>query len=291
MFYNARWYDSYLNRFIQPDSIVPDPKNPVAWDRYAYSANNPVRYNDPSGHCWGAFSWVRSLPSYGTTCNNLDMALVIVTSPDTTVGQKVAASAYIVGEGTAHAAAAVGAAGVACGTVAPCAAAAETALGIGTAACADGDCTNEVAALTQVDLPAIERFAQEAAQFNIDRGYGSGFGSFWTNLAKQLLESGNSASMFINRVGEKITGMMYTSTAGGYYEIKLLEGMGGGAGTTLFRQAIQDSVAKGYGGSIYLFPAQKAVEWYLANFPGAQMLADGRLYWSAEAAQALLNGK
>ena len=218
------------------------------------------------------------------------MALVIVTSPDTTIGQKVAAGTYIAVEGTAHTVAAVGSVGVACGTVAPCAAAAETALGIGTAACADGDCTNEVSALTQADLPAIERFVQEASQFNIDRGYGS-FGSWWSNLAKTLLESGNSTSMFLNRVGEKITGMMYTSTANGYYEIKYLEGMGGGAGTNLFMRAIQDSMAKGFGGSIYLVPAEKALEWYLTNFPGAQLLADGRLYWSAEAAKAILNGQ
>jgi RHS repeat-associated protein len=50
MFYNARWYDPYLNHFTQPDSIVPDPYNSQAWDRYAYALNNPVRYTDPSGH-------------------------------------------------------------------------------------------------------------------------------------------------------------------------------------------------------------------------------------------------
>ena len=50
MFYNARWYDSYLNRFTQPDSIVPDPYNPQDYDRYSYVRNNPLRYTDPSGH-------------------------------------------------------------------------------------------------------------------------------------------------------------------------------------------------------------------------------------------------
>jgi RHS repeat-associated protein len=51
-YYNARWYDSYLNRWTQPDIIVPDSLQGVqAWDRYAYTNNNPVRYNDPSGHC------------------------------------------------------------------------------------------------------------------------------------------------------------------------------------------------------------------------------------------------
>ncbi len=49
-FYNARYYDSYLNRWLQPDSIVPDPYNILDYDRYSYARNNPVRYNDPSGH-------------------------------------------------------------------------------------------------------------------------------------------------------------------------------------------------------------------------------------------------
>ena len=47
---NARWYDPYLNHFTQPDSIVPDPSNSQDWDRYAYTANNPLRYTDPTGH-------------------------------------------------------------------------------------------------------------------------------------------------------------------------------------------------------------------------------------------------
>ena len=48
--YNARWYDPRLGRFVQADSIVAGAGNPLAWDRYAYTFNNPVRYNDPSGH-------------------------------------------------------------------------------------------------------------------------------------------------------------------------------------------------------------------------------------------------
>jgi RHS repeat-associated protein len=49
-FYNARWYDPEVGRFIQADSIIPEPGNPLAWDRYAYVNNNPVNSIDPSGH-------------------------------------------------------------------------------------------------------------------------------------------------------------------------------------------------------------------------------------------------
>jgi RHS repeat-associated protein len=49
-FYNARWYDAALARFAQADTIVPEPGNPQALNRYAYTLNNPVKYTDPSGH-------------------------------------------------------------------------------------------------------------------------------------------------------------------------------------------------------------------------------------------------
>jgi RHS repeat-associated protein len=48
-FYNARWYDSSIGRFAQADSIVPGGSQGL--DRYAYVKNNPIKHNDPSGHC------------------------------------------------------------------------------------------------------------------------------------------------------------------------------------------------------------------------------------------------
>jgi RHS repeat-associated protein len=51
MYYGVRFYDPSLNRWTQPDSIVPLATQGVqAFDRYAYSNNNPVTYIDPSGH-------------------------------------------------------------------------------------------------------------------------------------------------------------------------------------------------------------------------------------------------
>ncbi len=49
-FYNARWYDPALSRFIQADTIVPQPGDLKSYDRYAYVYNNPICFTDPTGH-------------------------------------------------------------------------------------------------------------------------------------------------------------------------------------------------------------------------------------------------
>jgi RHS repeat-associated protein len=48
--FRSRWYDPNLSRFLTPDSIVPDPYNPLDYDRYSYVLNNPINMVDPSGH-------------------------------------------------------------------------------------------------------------------------------------------------------------------------------------------------------------------------------------------------
>jgi RHS repeat-associated protein len=53
--FGSRWYDPYLSQFTQPDSIIPDPYNPLDWNRYAYARYNPARYKDPTGH------WIESV--------------------------------------------------------------------------------------------------------------------------------------------------------------------------------------------------------------------------------------
>jgi len=49
-FYNARYYDPTLGRFLSPDSIITELYNPLSNDRYAYVNSNPINFNDPSGH-------------------------------------------------------------------------------------------------------------------------------------------------------------------------------------------------------------------------------------------------
>ncbi len=56
--YGARHYSPLLGRFISADTLVPEPGNPQALNRYAYVLNNPLRYTDPTGH----FAWFVAVP-------------------------------------------------------------------------------------------------------------------------------------------------------------------------------------------------------------------------------------
>jgi RHS repeat-associated protein len=94
--YGARMYDPYLNHWIQPDTIVPEPGNPQTLNRYAFVNNNPVNATDPTGHeacydtgveigsgisqadCWAygrdkwIYGWDVAAPVAGRGYNTLD---------------------------------------------------------------------------------------------------------------------------------------------------------------------------------------------------------------------------
>ncbi len=61
-FYNARYYDPAIGRFVSADTVIPSAGNGQDYNRYSYVRNNPVKYNDPTGNwcVWGV----------GTTCND-----------------------------------------------------------------------------------------------------------------------------------------------------------------------------------------------------------------------------
>ncbi len=49
--YHARLYDPLLGRFTQPDTIVPEPFNPQAFNRYSYILNNPPQEHRSDRAC------------------------------------------------------------------------------------------------------------------------------------------------------------------------------------------------------------------------------------------------
>jgi RHS repeat-associated protein len=51
MYYNARYYDRTVGHFVSPDTLVPDPTSVWDYNRLAYGRLNPLKYNDPNGHC------------------------------------------------------------------------------------------------------------------------------------------------------------------------------------------------------------------------------------------------
>jgi hypothetical protein len=60
----ARFYDPAIAHFVQMDSLVPEPGTLKSFDRYAYVSNNPISFNDPSGHCYNY-----STPQNAAICN------------------------------------------------------------------------------------------------------------------------------------------------------------------------------------------------------------------------------
>jgi RHS repeat-associated protein len=65
MDYKARFYDVALARFISPDTITPG--GPQGLNRYSYSLNNPINFNDPTGHCVGPDG--HDFPDGSLACN------------------------------------------------------------------------------------------------------------------------------------------------------------------------------------------------------------------------------
>lgn len=55
---SARYYDPETAVFISQDSYRGEPADYTQWHLYAYCANNPINYMDPSGHLSISRGWV-----------------------------------------------------------------------------------------------------------------------------------------------------------------------------------------------------------------------------------------
>ncbi len=49
----ARQYDPDIGRFVSADPLLGFPADPQSLNRYSYVGNNPLKYTDPSGLCFG----------------------------------------------------------------------------------------------------------------------------------------------------------------------------------------------------------------------------------------------
>ena len=103
----------------QADTIIPERlQGTQAWDRYAYANNNPVKYNDPSGHFLnlvvgttisaiaGAMIYSYNAAIHGNEINGTD--LLIATGAGAAAGLLISSGVGI-GAGTAIGAALIGA--------------------------------------------------------------------------------------------------------------------------------------------------------------------------------------
>ena len=128
IYLHARYYDPATGIFVSPDTIVPDPTGVFDYNRYMYGYGNPLKYDDPSGHC--------------PIC-----VILVVIGAALTVDGSVAEGP---GSYTDVPDDASGTLGVALMTgglslyVLPPAVVASTAGGATRSACSDGDCANEV---------------------------------------------------------------------------------------------------------------------------------------------------
>ena len=50
VYLRARHYDPSTGRFLSADTVQPNAPGTQGYNRYAYVANNPMRYTDPTGH-------------------------------------------------------------------------------------------------------------------------------------------------------------------------------------------------------------------------------------------------
>jgi RHS repeat-associated protein len=80
-YYNARYYDPTVGRFISADTVGIKQNNPQTLNRYTYCFNNPLTFNDPTGQ------WPDFIGIYKAVVNKVDQTVdSIITHAENAVG-------------------------------------------------------------------------------------------------------------------------------------------------------------------------------------------------------------
>jgi RHS repeat-associated protein len=78
----ARYYDPFLGRWTQPDTIVPGPYSPQDLNRFSYVAENPTRYTDPTGHKFCDGEYIDDCGGEGDSTPGPGITTPVVTTVD-----------------------------------------------------------------------------------------------------------------------------------------------------------------------------------------------------------------
>jgi RHS repeat-associated protein len=77
-FAQVRYNSSAQGRFTSPDSLLGTIGNPQTLNRYAYVANNPLKFTDPTGHeMYSATTHGPERGVHGDTTNHIFCEFVI----------------------------------------------------------------------------------------------------------------------------------------------------------------------------------------------------------------------
>ena len=284
--YNARYYSSSLGRFVSADTVVPNFGNPQSLNRYSYVYNNALKYTDPSGHI---VCTIEESPGFNkcpsaTNLFDLDLsdwsgfaqgvanlALSVVGLQYDNEQQVVRTPSFeeqVDSIGFAHP--------------------------LGMASVVSGRAfKGSFAAL-------LGEFGERAPIIQKSRSIPqNSFGSSWKHLGT-LIDDGHfrpddlllyfdndsllQGVMNIGSTSSKIPGTNIEA-------LKLLrfEGLGGGAGAALFKEAIEESQRRGFGGALLWESSEQALEWYTQRgakeIPGSYNL----MYLTPEDAQHFLD--
>ncbi|MGR7944854.1 RHS repeat-associated core domain-containing protein [Paenibacillus sp. M.A.Huq-81] len=87
---NARYYDADIARFISEDTYRGDPKDPLSLNLYTYVNNEPMMYDDPTGHMP---KWLKKAAKVTFKVAKFAVLDDIMTlaNPKATLGQKILA--------------------------------------------------------------------------------------------------------------------------------------------------------------------------------------------------------
>ncbi len=265
MDYKARFFSSALGRFIQPDTLIPDPTKPQVFNRYSYVANNPVNFNDPTGHmlvndgdggCYPCTKLSPPIPdpededdseeedsifsslsdSYMLGWTNFGTAWSIRTNPDVGFWQKQLADAYIGVWGGAHVMFMIGAAGLTCAAFGACLTTVEGLLGIGAAgnvACGGDMCASEA-----------ERGIAVLGRWPFNRDVAKDIGGNYLNIPTKTWES-------LNEAGRWALNQKWLDVAIARGDRFILASKWAERGTSYYFQELQYLFSKGYSISTY----------------------------------------